>query len=175
MPIASTDIVLRLTTPLGSAGNTTVGTASTSLGKYVSTTVLTSGQNTLFDNISKTENENMTPDYRCVAVLNNHATLTLTNAVAFIVTDLLYESIMSIAVDNIGPVAKGTSAAQGAVIANDTTAPTGISTFVPSADGVALGNLGPGQVRLIWIRRTPQNGVPHDDEGCAIKVVGETS
>lgn len=175
MPIASTDIVLRLTTKNGSAGDTTASSASESLGKYVSTTVLSPGANMLFDNITRAENEAMTPDYRCIAVLNNHATLTLNNAVAFVVTDLLYETIVDIAVDNIGPVAKGTSAVQGTSIANDTTAPTGVSAFAAATDGVVLGNIGPGQVRLIWIRRTPQNGVAHDDEGIAIKIVGETS
>ena len=85
MPIVSSDIVFRLSTTAGSAGNTTAGTPNGSLGKYVSTTTITDATlNNLFDDISGDENAASTVDYRCVFVFNNHASLVLQSPVLWI-------------------------------------------------------------------------------------------
>lgn len=171
MPVAPTDVVTRYTVKTGSAGDTTAGTAAGSLGGFTSTTAWPDAT-TLFDDISGAENTAGTVDYRAVDILNNHATLTMISAVVYISSEVAGGASVALAVDNVGPVAKG-SGAQGASIANETTAPTGVGAFsAPTtvAAGLALGNIGPGQVRRVWIRRTAANTVAVDVDGFTLGV-----
>lgn len=178
MPIVGSDIVYRLSTTAGAAGDTTAGTAAGSLGKYVSTTVWAPGANTLFDNISGDENAASAVDYRCIFVLNNHGTITLENAVVYVSAETAGGASVAIATDNIGPVAKGQAGAQAAQIANETTAPAGTSGFstpTTKAAGLALGNIAPGQVKAVWVRRTAANSAPINSDGFTLTVAGDTA
>lgn len=178
MPIVGSDIVFRLSTTAGAAGDSTAGTAGGSLGKYVSTTVWAAGTNTLFDNITGDENAASTVDYRCFFVLNNHATITLENAVVYVSAETAGGASVAIATDNIGPVAKGSAGAQAAQIASETTAPTGVSAFstpTTKGAGLALGNLTPGQVKAVWVRRTAANSAPINADGFTATVAGDTA
>jgi hypothetical protein len=160
MPIASSDIAIMYTVTTGAAGNSTAGTAAGSLGKYSSTTAMATGANGLFDDISGAENAASTVDYRAVTVLNNHATLTLQNAVVYISSETAGGAGITIAVDNVAVSAKGSSSAQGDTIANETTAPTAVGSYsapTTAATGLALGNIGPGQVKMVWVKRTATN------------------
>ena len=57
MAITASDIALNLSTTAGSAGDTLAqADPNASLGKYVSTTVMSAGANSLFDDISGAEN-----------------------------------------------------------------------------------------------------------------------
>lgn len=178
MAITATDIVFRYSVVTGSAGDSTAGTATGSLGKYVSTTAWTTGTNSLFDNVSGDENAASTVDYRCVFVLNNHATLTLQTAVVYF-TETAAGASVAIALDNIAISAKGSASAQAAQIANETTAPTGVGTFstaaITKAAGLSIGNLTPGQVKAIWIRRTAANSAALDADGFTLNVAGDTA
>lgn len=179
MAIAPSDIVFRYSTTSGAAGDATAGTAAGSLGKYVSTTAWAGGvANDLFDDISGAENAASTVDYRCVFVLNNHATLTLLNATVYLSAEVAGGASVALAVDNIGPVAKGSASAQAAQIANETTAPTGTTAFsspTTAAGGITLGSLAPGQVRAVWVRRTAANSAALDADGVTIAVTGDTA
>lgn len=182
MPITASDIDFRYSVKTGSAGDTTAGTAAGSLGKYISTTAITDNTlNNLFDDISGDENAASTVDYRCIFVINNHATLTLQNAVAWFSTEVSGGANAALAVDNIAISAKGASAAQAAEIANETTTPTGVGTFFSGAaidtkaEGVTVGNLGPGQVKALWIRRTATNSAAQNNDGVTIRVEGDTA
>lgn len=179
MAIAASDIVYRLTAPAATAGDATAqANPNASLGKYVSTTVWAAGTNTLFDNVSGDENAASTVDYRCFAVLNNNASLTLTSAVIYVSAEVAGGTSVAIAVDNIGPVAKASTSAQGATIATETTAPTGVGTFstpTTKAAGLALGDIGPGQVRLVWVRRTAANTAALNSDGFTVTVAGDTA
>lgn len=79
MPIAASDIKLRLSVTTGSAGgSTTQADPNASLGKYISTADISGTPlNNLFDNISGDENAAGTVDYRCMFVYNSHATLAM--------------------------------------------------------------------------------------------------
>lgn len=176
MPIVPADIQLRYSTTSGSAGDTTAGTAAGSLGKYASTTQMATGPGGLFDNISGSENAASTVDYRCVFVLNNHATLTLQNAVVYVASEVAGGSNVSIAVDNIAASAKGSASPQAAEIANETTAPSGVGAFsapTTAAAGLSLGDIGPGQVRAFWARRTATNSAAQSD-GVGFGISGDT-
>ena len=161
MAIVASDIVYRFTTASGSAGDSTAGAASTSLGKYASTTAWTGGTlNDLFDNVSGAENAASTVDYRCLAVLNNHATLTAFSINIYLSAEVAGGTSIALAVDNTAASAKGSASAQGSSIATETTTPSGVGSFSsPTTDGagITIGDLTPGQVRLIWIRRTAAN------------------
>lgn len=178
MAITSTDIVLRYSVVTGAAGDSTAGTQAGSLGKYVATTAVATGANGLFDDISGAENAASTVDYRCILVLNNHATLTMQNAVVYLSAEVAGGASVALAVDNIAASAKGSASAQAAQIANETTAPTGVGAFsspTTAATGLALGNLTPGQVRAVWVRRTAANSAALDADGVTLGVSCDTA
>jgi hypothetical protein len=82
MAIVSTDILFKLATTAGTAGNQNTSTPAASLGKYISTTQITDASlHNLFDVITGDENAASTVDYRAFFVHNNHATLNLDSAV----------------------------------------------------------------------------------------------
>lgn len=178
MAITATDIVFRLSTTAGAAGDSTASSPAASLGKYVSTTVWTTGTNSLFDNITGDENAASTVDYRCVFVLNNHATLTLQSSVVYF-TETAGGASVAIALDNLAVSAKGSAAAQAAQIASETTTPSGVGAFSTAATskaaGLSIGNLAPGQVKAIWIRRTAANTAALDADGFTLNVAGDTA
>lgn len=77
MPIVSSDIKLKLSIKTGSAGNSAAQSdVNASLGKYISTTEITTGANNLFDDISGDENAASDVEYRCVFIHNAHGSLT---------------------------------------------------------------------------------------------------
>jgi hypothetical protein len=175
--ITATDITQRLTVKTGTAGDTTAGTPAGSLGGFTSTTVMAAGANGLFDDITGAENAASTVDYRAFDVLNNHATLTFLNAVVYLSAEVAGGASVTIAVDNVGPVAKG-AAAQGASIATETTAPTGVGAFsapTTAGTGLALGSIAAGQVRRVWVKRTAANTAAVDADGVTFGFYGDTA
>lgn len=177
MAIVAGDIVLRLSTTAGSAGDTTTGTAPGSLGKYVSTTVMPSTLNGLFDDVTGSENAASTVDYRCIFVLNNHATLTASAMTIYLASEVAGGTSIAIALDSIAASAKGSASAQAAQIASETTAPTGVGAFSsPTTDGTGLsiGSLAPGQVKAVWVRRTAANSAPLSNDGVTLAVTFDT-
>lgn len=176
MAIVSGDLVLRLTVKTGSAGDTTAGTPAGSLGGFTSTTVLSAGANGLFDNVTGAENAASDVEYRAFDVLNNHATLTLESAVVYLSAEVAGGTVVAIGVDPVGPVAKG-SGAQGASIADEQTAPAGVSFTAPTTvgTGLALGSIAPGQIRRVWVRRTAANTAAVDADGVTFAVYGDTA
>jgi hypothetical protein len=174
MPIINTDIVLRLSVKTGSAGDSTASSEAASLGKYVATTVIThAALNNLFDDTSGAESAAGDIEYRCFFVLNNHATLTLANATIEVLSQLAGGGSVDLATDNIAVSAKGSASAQAAEIANESTGPVGVGAY--GAGPLALGNLGPGQVKAVWARRTVGAGASGaDPDGLSVRVLGDT-
>lgn len=162
MPIASTDIQYRLS---GGASNTS---QNASLGGAKSSTAASAA---IFDAVSGDESAAGDAECRCVYVHNAHATLTLTNAVAWLQSNTPSSSTQ---VD----IGLGTSAVNGTeqLIANENTAPTGVA-FVAGADkagGVALGDIPPGQHRAVWLRRTVNGGAAAANDSFTVRAEGET-
>lgn len=179
MAIASTDILIKFSVVTGAAGDSTAGTAAGSLGKYVSTTQLTDNTlNNLFDDISGDENAASTVDYRCIFVHNNHATLSLLSSVVWLSAETAGGASAAIAIDNIAASAKGSASAQAALIASETTAPSGVGTFsspTTKGTGLALGTLAAAQVRAVWVKRTAANSAALDNDSVSIRVEGDTA
>lgn len=178
MAIASSDILFKLSTTAGSAGNTTTSTPAGSLGKYISTTAITDATlHNLFDVISGDENAASTVDYRGFFVHNNHATLTLQSPVVWLQSETAGGASIAISVDTTATLAVGSASVQMKTIANETTAPASQSFSSPTtkAGGLALSDIPAGQVKGIWVRRTAANSAALDLDGVIIRVEGDTA
>lgn len=175
MPVSNADVKLKLSIKTGSAGHASAqADPNASLGKYISTTEVNSGTplNNLFDNVSGAENTAGTPDYRGVVIHNDDTSnRTITNVVAFLASEVAGGAVVAIGVDPAAASALTNASAQMAEIANETTAPAGVTFTSPTTAGagVSLGTLTSDQVRGLWIRRTPQ-GTAKDNDGVTLQI-----
>jgi hypothetical protein len=179
MAIAAADIKYLLSTTAGAAGYSTAqANPNNSLGKYASTTqVVDNVTLNIFDVITGDENAASTVDYRCLFVLNDHATLTLFSAVLWISAEVASGASVAIGLEAAAPVPKGQAGAQAVTIANELTAPAGVAFTAPTtkAGGLALGDIPAGYVRPFWIRRTAANTAAVDADGATWSVGGDSS
>lgn len=178
--ITPAEIVTRYAVKTGTAGNTQAGTASGSLGTFVSTTPWTGGANNdLFDDITGAENAASTVDYRCVFVHNANGANALTNAVVYLSAEVAGGASIALAADPTTASALGAAAAQALTAATETApggAVTGLAYSAPTtpAAGVPLGSIPPGSVKAFWIRRTAANTAALSGDGVTIAVSGDT-
>ena len=144
MPIISTDIIYRLS---GGAANSD---PNASLGGAKSSTAVGAGLHNLFDIVSSAESSSGDTEYRCVYVHNNHGSLTMQNSVVWV-------SSNTPSTDTTIEIGVGTAAINGTeqTVANESTAPAGVSFSAPSTFGTALslGNIPAGQHKAVWIKR----------------------
>lgn len=162
MAATSSDILVRLTTKSGSAGNTNTSTPAASLGKFLSTTLLVSASlHNLFDLVTGAENQISDIEYRCLGILNNHGSDSIFNVRAFIVSQDSGGITYEIGADPASSSPKGQGSDQFEEIATDKNAPTGVSFSTPSsyASGVTLGGgtIAAGSCAGLWIRRVAAN------------------
>jgi hypothetical protein len=145
MSIIAADFQVRLS----GGGSNSSGDAS--LGGVKSSNQIAETLNALFDAVSAAEALAGDVEYRAVYLHNANATDEMTNAVVYLDT-------VSSSADTDIAVGVGTSAIDGTeqTIANESTAPTGVTFSTPTdADsGLALGSLAAGEHKAIWIRRT---------------------
>jgi hypothetical protein len=181
MPIAASDLLYKLSIKTGTAGNQSAQPdPNQSLGKYISTTELATangGLNNLFDDVSGDENAASDVEYRLIFIHNAHATLTLQNAVVWLQSEVAGGANIAISVDTTAASAVGSASAQAKEVADESTAPTSQTFSSPTtkATGLALGNIGPGQVRGIWIRRTATNSAALNNDGVVLRIEGDTA
>lgn len=163
MAIITTDIKYKLS---GGAANSdplaSIGGAKSSVD---------SGS-TIFDDVSSAEATSGRIEYRCVYVLNNHGTLSYQTAKVWVQTQTP-SADTDVA---IGLAAAGLNAAETA-IANDTTAPAGVSFSAPSsfAGGLSLGTIPAGQYYGVWVRRTVNAGAASASDSFTLRVQGDTN
>lgn len=182
MPIVTGDILFKLSTTGGAAGNTTAGTAATSFGKYISTTAVSgTALNSLFDNITGAENAANDVEYRCFFVHNNHGSITYQNVVVYLAGgDPAGGANVAIAVDSTAASAIGSASAQALEIADEGDSGTALSGLTFSAPtsagtGLSLGNIPAGSCRAVWIRRTANNSTAVSGETVTPTVSGDTT
>ncbi|MET0419416.1 MAG: hypothetical protein ABW022_25665 [Actinoplanes sp.] len=176
MPIAGSDIIFRLSV-VAAAGDATAGTPAGALGDQVSTTTITTAQlNSIFDDVSGAEAAAGDVEYRCIFVLNNHASLTLTGANVYIVSQTSGGGLIELGLDPIAVSAKASASAQAATIANESTAPASVTFSSPtSGSPLVIGDMAPGTVKGIWMRRTVTAGAGAlNPDGVIIGVAGDT-
>lgn len=177
MPVAAADVLLKYSVKAGAAGNSTAGTAAGSLGKYISTTQITSAVlNNLFDDVTGAENAALEAEYRCIFVHNAHATSTWENVKAYLLSEVAGGVNLAIGVDPAAASAIGAAPAQAAEIATENDAPVGVVFSSPTTTGaaIALGNLTPGQCRALWVRRTAVGGAAVANDGGVLRIFGES-
>jgi hypothetical protein len=169
MAIVASDVLIKLSILTGAAGNANAqADPNQSLGKYMSTTDMTAGANSLFDNVSGAENAANESEYRCLFVFNNHATLTALGVVVYLSSEVAGGAGIAIAVDSTAASAKGSATAQALTVANEDTAPAGPLTFsspTTAAAGIVLGDIPAGSCRAFWVRRTTASSAALDSDG----------
>jgi len=177
--ISSSDLEYRYSNPAASAGcQLDQDSPSASLGRYVSNSVWSGGSaNDLFADISGDENADNVANYVCLFVVNKHATLTLTTTKLWLTAQVAGGASIAIGVDVTGPSALATTTQQAATISDNVSPPIGVSFSAPTSKGagVLLGDIGPGQCRAFWIRRTAAASSALDDDGFDIRFEGESA
>ncbi len=179
MALTGTDILIKLSVA-AAAGNTTVSTPAASLGDQISTTQISgTALNNLFDDVSGDESAAGDIEYRCLFVHNNHGSLPWTSVVVYLSAETAGGSSMALATDNIASSAVGAASAQADVIANEDTAPTGVSAFsspTTKAAGLSLGTINAGSVKAFWVKRTTSAATAAaNNDGGTIAVAGDTA
>ena len=177
MAITVTDILYKFSVA-AAAGDTTAGTAATSLGDQISTTAITDATlDNLFDVITGDENAASDVEYRCFFVHNNHATITWENVVCWLSAEVGGGAVAAISVDTTGVTAKGSASAQAKTVANEQTAPATQTFTAPTTKGtgLAIGNIPAGSVAAIWVRRTAANTSAVNNDGVTIRCEGDTA
>lgn len=179
MAVTETDIEYRLSIPAATAGDTDPQSdPDSSLGGFMSTTELdlVSTLHNLFDVITGEENSAETVDYRCLFVTNANATDTLLDAVVWISSEVAGGAEISIGLDPAGVVASDSGTAQAATIADETTAPAGVTFTEPATKGAGLpiGDIAAGDAIAIWVRRTATDSGPVAEDGATLRVEGDT-
>lgn len=163
---------------VAAAGNTTAQADPNQwLGDQVSTTAWAGGApNDLFDDVTGAENAASDVEYRCVFVHNTNAANVLENAVVYLSAETAGGASIAVGADTTAASAVGAATAQAVTIANENTAPAGVTFSSPTTAGagVALGNIGVGQVKAFWIRRTAANTAALSNDGVTIAVTGDT-
>lgn len=170
MPIADTDILLRLS---GGSGNSD---PNASLGGVMSTsTVITDNTlHNLFDKVTGAESTAGDTEYRAFYVLNNHGSLTLQAPKIWIDSETTHtgEDV------EIALAGEGVNATMETV-ANENTAPAGESFSDASGEGSALSfpaDLAAGQRMGIWVKRvTGSSTAAKNNYTIVIKVKGDTA
>lgn len=177
MPVASSDVLLKLSTKVGAAGNANAGTPAGSLGKYVSTTQITDNSlHNLFDQITGTENAALTVDYRCIFVHNAHATLAWQSVFVYLLSEVAGGADIAIGADTVAASALAAASPQALEIANETTPPVGVIFSSPTDfnSAVSLGTINAGQVKALWIRRTAKGGSAVSNDGVSLRFQGNS-
>lgn len=177
MPIASTDILYRLSINTGPGNSTAQPNGNDSLGGFMSTTVAANTLHAWLDEVTGDENAAGDVEYRCIFAYNAHATLTLTAAKAWISAETAGGANIAIALDQTGVVAGNLATAQAERVANENTAPTGETFSSPTtkATGLSIGDIPAGSCIGIWVRRTATNSAPLDNDSVTIRVEGDTA
>lgn len=179
MAIVTGDLLVKLSVS-AAAGNTTAqGDPNASLGDQISTTALTDNTlHNLFDVITGDENAASDVEYRCLFVHNNHGTLAWQNPTLWITSEVANGASAAFGWDTTAASAVGSASAQALTVANESTAPAGVSFSAPTskASGIQLGaNISAGNVKAFWVRRTAANNAALDNDGVTLRLEGDSS
>lgn len=149
MSVIAADFVTRLS---GGAAN---ASGNASLGGAKSANAAPTSVDGLFDLVTAAQAAAGLVEYRCVYLHNANGADEMTNAVVFISANT---PLAGTTID----IGVGTAAINGTeqTVANEGTAPSGVSFSAPTTAGagLALGSLPAGQHKAIWIRRTVTAG-----------------
>jgi len=179
MAVASSDLKMRYSISTAAAGDADPSASATALGKYLSTTEIASGAlHNLHDVITGTENaaSNAASDveYKCFFLANTNVTDSMTTIVVWINSEVAGGAITAIGVDTTAASALTSASAQAITVADESTAPIGVTFTSPTTEGtgLVLGALAPSQCRAVWVRRTAQNTGSVANDGATLRFSG---
>lgn len=167
------------------AGDSGAGTAAGSLGGQMASSQITSASlNNLFDDVSSADNAAAAAEdeYRCFFFHNTDGALSLTGVRIFLQAETTPNTTISIGLDPVGAIAGNSPSGtpMAAVIANEDTAPAGVTFSAPTTDGAGLvpggspaGELGPGEAIAVWVRRVPSGGAAASED-VTVRIAGDT-
>lgn len=132
----------------------TIVFASLPAGDVSNTVTIANVNNGLFDDVTKAQALAGDTNYRCFYLKNTHATDTATDVRFWINQDSLGADVISIGADPAG-VGNGSSTGVATTIANEATAPAGVTFSQPLSEGAAisLGTFTLGTGRAVWVKR----------------------
>ena len=145
MALTANDIRVYLT---GGVANTD---PNLSLGGDTSTTEAGTGIHALFDKVTSSESTAGDIEYRAISIKNTHVSETAYAAVIYIsIETTSVNTTVAVGYDSVGTQA----------VANESTAPAGVSFSTPTtkATGISVGDITAGSQRRIWERRTVTAG-----------------
>lgn len=186
MAITANDIEYRLANPSASAGNQLAQiNPAASLGGFLSASIWHgSGLHDLFGPVTGDQNRDLDIQYRCLFLINKHATLTWQLPIVWL-TDLgTGITLVAIGVDPTPASPLTAAAAQARTTDAATTPPADVVFSAPASkgSGLSLGDLPPGHCRAIWLRRAATAtaaAVDEDDEplpdGFSIEAEGDSA
>lgn len=180
MPIVPADLEYRLSVTTGPGDSTAQGDPNASFGEFMSTTVVGTSENDLFDDVSGAENAASDVEYRCVFLTNTHATLTLQSAAVWLSAETAGGTDVAIALDSTGVVAGDAVAAQALEIDDEgdsTDVLSGLSFSSPTTfeTGLSIGDIAPGETIAVWWRRTANDTAAVNDDGATLSIQGDTA
>jgi len=133
--------------------------------------------NSMFDNVDGQEASDGDVEYRCIFILNDHATITFIAPYVWLETEVAGGADISIGLDPAGVVPRGQASAQAAEIATEDDAPAGVSFSAPTSKGTGLSvsNIPPDYCQAVWVRRTVDPGTAAKaGDGVTIRVEGDS-
>lgn len=165
MAISPSEVRWYLSNPNAASGYMGTGTPGNSLGKYMSTTQVSSvALDDIFLDLLAAQNAGLQVDYQCVFVVNFTITgNTMRNPYVWMPLQNYTPNgaKMAIGVDPIGPVPYQSSSPQASVIPNSVTAPPVAVWYGPSPvfnpGGLLIPDIPPGYAQAVWIQRTATN------------------
>lgn len=118
------------------------------------TITVTQLANQLFDDISKTESYAGDIEYRCFYLFNAHPTDPFVGAKIYISQQTTGADDIAIGKDPVG-VGDGSTSGVATTIANEGTAPSGVTFSAPANIGsaISIGQLNAGQSHAVWEKR----------------------
>lgn len=132
-----------------------------SLGGIMSDQEIASGYlANLFDNVSPAEGSSGDTEYRCFYVINTNDTDSITGLRIWIQVETSSpDSEIDLGLDPAG-VGNGKTTGVATTIANESTAPSGVSFSHPVdfLSGLVIGTLDAGEAQSVWIKRTIGSG-----------------
>lgn len=141
--------------------NVTVGSLA-SIYKQDSITITNASQN-VFDSVSPVNSLIGDISYRCLYIVNTNPSITVNDVKVWIKSLTSGPDEIDIGLDPAG-IGNGTSTGVGVTIANENTAPAGVTFSRPLsyATGLSIGSLAPNQGIALWERRTVAAGTTGD-------------
>lgn len=161
MPIITSEIEFRLS---GGASNTD---PNASLGGAMSSTV---DAGSLFDTVNSTESASGDVEYRCIYVTHTDPALTWQGVKIWLDSNPSGQIAIG-----LGATATGTGSETA--VANENTAPAGVTFSAAATEGAALtiGDMAVGQRKAVWFRRTITAGASAASVSYSYTAKGDTA